>query len=109
MSDKCIRSVPAAAMTGYQDLSDFERGVIIGVREMGHSISEVAMKFGFSRTTISQVYREYRVSCKTSNFRFRCGRKRPLKNWTIDVRRDSLNEIDVQHFLKLLQISMLGH
>ncbi|GBL73879.1 hypothetical protein AVEN_230825-1 [Araneus ventricosus] len=61
MSDKCIRSVPAATMAGYEDLSDFERGVIIGAREMGHSISEVAMKFGFSRTIISRVYREYRV------------------------------------------------
>ncbi|GBM39304.1 hypothetical protein AVEN_171383-1 [Araneus ventricosus] len=59
MSDKCIRSVTSAAMAGYQDLSGFERGVIIGAREMGHSISEVEMKFGFSRTTISQVYREY--------------------------------------------------
>ncbi|GBN03540.1 hypothetical protein AVEN_146660-1 [Araneus ventricosus] len=45
MSDKCIRSVSAAAMAGYQDLSDFERGIIIGTREMGHSISEVAMEF----------------------------------------------------------------
>ncbi|GBM66566.1 hypothetical protein AVEN_251981-1 [Araneus ventricosus] len=61
MSDKCIRSVPAAAMAGYQDLSDFERGVIISAREMGHSISEVEMKFEFSRTTISRVYREYRT------------------------------------------------
>ncbi|GBM42398.1 hypothetical protein AVEN_130276-1 [Araneus ventricosus] len=63
----------------YQDLCDFERGVIIGAREMGHSISEVAMKFGFSRTIISRVYREYRVSGKTSNFRHRCGRKKTLK------------------------------
>ncbi|GBL90080.1 hypothetical protein AVEN_37351-1 [Araneus ventricosus] len=62
MSHKCIRSVPASAMACFQDLSDFERGVIVGAREMGHSISEVAMKFGFSRTTISRVYREYRVS-----------------------------------------------
>ncbi|GBO02221.1 hypothetical protein AVEN_16174-1 [Araneus ventricosus] len=62
MSDKCIRSVPAAAMACFQDLSDFEHGVIASVREMGHSISEVAMKFGFSCTAISQVYREYRVS-----------------------------------------------
>ncbi|GBN93364.1 hypothetical protein AVEN_515-1 [Araneus ventricosus] len=60
MSDICNRSVPSAAMAGYQDLSDFERGVIIGAREMGRSISEEAMKFGFSRTTISRVYREYR-------------------------------------------------
>ncbi|GBM30474.1 hypothetical protein AVEN_237699-1 [Araneus ventricosus] len=79
ISDKCIRSVPAAAMAGYQDLSDFEHGVIIGAREMGHSISELAMKFGFSHTTISRVYREYRVSGKTSNFCYRCRRKKTLK------------------------------
>ncbi|GBN26332.1 hypothetical protein AVEN_5097-1 [Araneus ventricosus] len=109
MSDKRIRSVPAAAMACFQDLSDFERGVIIGAREMGHSISEIAMKFGFSRTTISRVYREYRVSGKTSNFRHRCGRKKSLKNWTIDVRRESLNETDVQYFLKLPRISLMGH
>ncbi|GBO30051.1 hypothetical protein AVEN_40448-1 [Araneus ventricosus] len=66
MSDKCIRSVPAAAKAGYQDLSDFEHGVIIGAREMGHSISEVAMKFGFPHTTISRVYREYPVKHQTS-------------------------------------------
>ncbi|GFU51393.1 HTH_Tnp_Tc3_2 domain-containing protein [Trichonephila clavipes] len=39
-------------MAGYQDLSEFERGVIVGAREMGHGLSEVAMKFGFSRATI---------------------------------------------------------
>ncbi|GBO33081.1 hypothetical protein AVEN_20051-1 [Araneus ventricosus] len=66
-------------MAGYQDLSDFERGVIVGAREMGHRISEVAMKFGFLRKTISRVYREYRVTGKTSNFRHRCGRKKDLK------------------------------
>ncbi|GBN80661.1 hypothetical protein AVEN_183805-1 [Araneus ventricosus] len=46
---------------------------------MGHSISEVVMKFGYSRTTISRVYREYRVSGKTSNLRHRCDRKNTLK------------------------------
>ncbi|GBM43164.1 hypothetical protein AVEN_128489-1 [Araneus ventricosus] len=55
MSDKCIRSIPASAMACFQDLIDFERGVIVGAREMRHSISEVAMKFGFSRTAISRV------------------------------------------------------
>ncbi|GBL98704.1 hypothetical protein AVEN_8610-1 [Araneus ventricosus] len=58
------RSVTAATRAGYQDLSEFERGVIVGAREMGHSIPEVAMKFGFSRTTISRVYRDYRESGK---------------------------------------------
>ncbi|GFV32116.1 DDE_3 domain-containing protein [Trichonephila clavipes] len=63
-------------MTVYQDLSEFESGVIFGTREMGHSTSEVAMKFRFSRVTISRVYRQYRESGKTSNLRHRCGRKK---------------------------------
>ncbi|GBN41510.1 hypothetical protein AVEN_178950-1 [Araneus ventricosus] len=71
-----VRSVTAATMAGYLDLSEFERGV--GAREMGHSISEIAMKFGFSRTT-SRVYREYRESGKTSNLRHRCGRKKIMQ------------------------------
>ena len=29
-------------MAGYHDLSEFERGAIVGALEMGHSISEVA-------------------------------------------------------------------
>ncbi|GFV17083.1 HTH_Tnp_Tc3_2 domain-containing protein [Trichonephila clavipes] len=49
-------------MAGYQELGEFERTVIVGARGMGHSIFEVAMKFGFSRTTSSRVYREYRES-----------------------------------------------
>ncbi|GBO31765.1 hypothetical protein AVEN_175800-1, partial [Araneus ventricosus] len=76
VSGTIVRSVTAATMEGYQDLSEFERDVIVGAREMGHSISEVAMKFGFSRTTISRVYREYRESGKTSN---RCGRKKIMQ------------------------------
>ncbi|GBM89677.1 hypothetical protein AVEN_122824-1 [Araneus ventricosus] len=66
-------------MAGYQDFSEFERGVIVGAREMGHSISEVAMKFGFSSTTISRVYHEYRESGKTSNLRHRCGWKQIMQ------------------------------
>ncbi|GBN18468.1 hypothetical protein AVEN_125400-1 [Araneus ventricosus] len=67
MSDKYIRSYPASEMACFQDLSDFERGVTVGTREMGHSISEVAMKFGFSRTAISRVYRKYWVSDDTED------------------------------------------
>jgi transposase len=66
-------------MAGYHDLSDFERGLVVGAREMGHSISEVEMKFGFSRTTIARVYRDYKESGKTSNLRQMCGRKKTLK------------------------------
>ncbi|GBM80066.1 hypothetical protein AVEN_227806-1 [Araneus ventricosus] len=66
-------------MAGYQDLGEFERGVKVGARELGHSISEVAMKFGFSRTTISRVYREYRESGKTSKLRHSCGQKKIMQ------------------------------
>uniref|UniRef100_A0A6Q2XWL8 Transposase Tc1-like domain-containing protein n=1 Tax=Esox lucius TaxID=8010 RepID=A0A6Q2XWL8_ESOLU len=55
-------------MASYHDLIDFQHGLIVGAREMGHSISEVEEKFGFSRTTVSRVYREYKNSGKTSAF-----------------------------------------
>ncbi|GFX10570.1 HTH_Tnp_Tc3_2 domain-containing protein [Trichonephila clavipes] len=79
VSGTVVIYVNAATMAGYKDLSEFERGIIVGAREMGHSISEVAMKFGFLRTNISRVYREYRESGKTSNLRHRCGRKKIMQ------------------------------
>ncbi len=39
------------------DLSDFERGMVVGARRSGLSISKTADLLGFSRTTISRVYR----------------------------------------------------
>ncbi|GFV46560.1 hypothetical protein TNCV_3161171 [Trichonephila clavipes] len=50
-------------MVGYQDLSEFERGVIAGAREMGHSISEVVMKCGFFHV---QPFHEYSVNIGNS-------------------------------------------
>ncbi|GFV02541.1 HTH_Tnp_Tc3_2 domain-containing protein [Trichonephila clavipes] len=44
----------------------------VGAQEMGHNISELAIKFGFSHTIISLVYRKYREP----NLRHRCGRKK---------------------------------
>ncbi len=40
------------------DLSDFERGMVVGVRRAGLSISKTADLLGFSSTTITRVYRE---------------------------------------------------
>ncbi|MBN3306176.1 ENTK Enteropeptidase, partial [Amia calva] len=40
------------------DLSNFERGMVVGARRAGLSISQSAQLLGFSRTTISRVYKE---------------------------------------------------
>ena len=49
------------------DLSDFECGMVVGARRAGLSISETADLLGFSRTTISRVYRERSDKEKTSS------------------------------------------
>uniref|UniRef100_A0A3P8ZV49 Transposase Tc1-like domain-containing protein n=1 Tax=Esox lucius TaxID=8010 RepID=A0A3P8ZV49_ESOLU len=56
-------------MSSYHDLSYFQRGFIVGAREMGHILSH---------TTILRVYLEYKNSGKTSNLRQQCVRKKTV-------------------------------
>ncbi len=57
------------------DLSDFERGIVVGARRAGLSISKTAEPLGFSHTTISRIYRELSEKDKISSEQQLCGQK----------------------------------
>ncbi len=65
------------------DLSDFERGMVVGARPSGLSISKTADLLGFLHTTISRVYGEWSEKEKISSERQLCGRK-----CLVDVREE---------------------
>lgn len=91
-------------MVGYQVLCDFEHGIIDGVGYIRYIISQVEMKFGFSCTPISRVYRESWESVKyqiadDAVTRIEHERTTPLTSGEAPYKN-----IDVWHFLILLRI-----
>ncbi len=54
--DDLLKFKPSIRMEKKGDLSDFERGMVVGARRAGLSISKTADLLGFSQTTISSVY-----------------------------------------------------
>ncbi|XP_058475296.1 uncharacterized protein LOC131447499 [Solea solea] len=78
-----------------RDLSEFERGLIVGLRSAGCSISQTAKTLGFSRTAVSRVYRDWCMKRKTSSHRGSCGRKR-LVDETGEKRMEKVVESNLQ-------------
>ncbi|XP_018608567.2 uncharacterized protein LOC108934881 [Scleropages formosus] len=68
----------SAGMASRGDLTEFERGVIVGARLGGASVTQAAEMANVSRGTVSKVMSAWEREGKTSSAKGNCGRKRLL-------------------------------
>ncbi|XP_053728481.1 ribosome maturation protein SBDS isoform X1 [Synchiropus splendidus] len=61
-----------------RDLTECDRGMIVGARRIGLDVRKTADLLGFSHTTVRRVYREWVEKDKKSSTRQLCGRKRAV-------------------------------
>ena len=78
-------------MTARRELTDFERGMLVGARRMGHAISDIVKEFNILRSTVSRVCREYLISGITSHHGQRSGQPPALKDRDRQCLRRILN------------------
>ncbi|GFU73434.1 transposable element Tcb1 transposase [Trichonephila clavipes] len=62
------------------DLSEFEKGMIVGMRCAGRSVTEAAIYLGRARSTVSAVMTAYKKCGNVTSGKYNSGRKRKLTN-----------------------------
>lgn len=60
------------------ELTEFQRGRIVGAREAGASIAETCKLVGVARATVCRIMSEYKKHGKTSPDKSSCGRKQKM-------------------------------